>query len=104
MRAASAANAAIVEVDRDTGVVSIEKCSWSSTDCGRIINPLLADAQIAGGVMQGLGGTLCEEMVHDPDGQVLSGSFMDYTGRAPTRRRRSCPTISKTPRHAIRSA
>ena len=78
LRAARAANAAIVEVDRDTGVVSIEKCSWSSTDCGRLINPLLADAQIAGGVMQGLGGALCEEMVHDPDGQVLGGSFMDY--------------------------
>ena len=74
---ASAANAAIVEVDRDTGVVSIEKFVVVH-DCGRVINPLLADAQIAGGVMQGLGGALCEEMVHDPDGQVLSGSFMDY--------------------------
>src|SRR5262249_7625546 len=66
-----------VEVDRDTGVVSIEKFVVVH-DCGRVINPLLADAQIAGGVMQGLGGALCEEMVHDPDGQVLSGSFMDY--------------------------
>src|SRR5499427_6746557 len=74
---ASAANAAIVEVDRDTGVVSIEKFVVVH-DCGRVINPLLADAQIAGGVMQGLGGALCEEMVHDRDGQVLSGSFMDY--------------------------
>ena len=74
---ASAANAAIVEVDRDTGVVSIEKFVVVH-DCGRVINPLLADAQIAGGVMQGFGGAICEEMVHDPDGQVLSGSFMDY--------------------------
>ena len=76
-RSSAAANAAIVEVDRDTGVVSIEKFVVVH-DCGRVINPLLADAQIAGGVMQGLGGALCEEMVHDPDGQVLSGSFMDY--------------------------
>jgi carbon-monoxide dehydrogenase large subunit len=75
--APSAANAAIVEVDRDTGVVSIEKFVVVH-DCGRVVNPLLADAQIAGGVMQGFGGALCEEIVHDADGQVLSGSFMDY--------------------------
>src|SRR5262249_26850881 len=74
---ASAANAAIVEVDRDTGVVTIEKFVVVH-DCGRVVNALLADAQITGGVMQGLGGALCEEMVHSPDGQVLSGSFMDY--------------------------
>jgi aerobic carbon-monoxide dehydrogenase large subunit len=74
---ASAANAAIVEVDADTGVVTVEKYIVVH-DCGRVINPLLADAQIAGGLVQGLGGVLCEEMVYDREGQPLSGSFMDY--------------------------
>jgi carbon-monoxide dehydrogenase large subunit len=80
---ASAANAAIVEVDADTGVVTVEKYIVVH-DCGRVLNPLLADAQIAGGLMQGLGGVLCEEMVYDREGQPLSGSFMDYAmPRAP---------------------
>jgi carbon-monoxide dehydrogenase large subunit len=74
---ASAANAAIVEVDADTGVVTVEKYIVVH-DCGRVLNPLLADAQIAGGLMQGLGGVLSEEMVYDREGQALSGSFMDY--------------------------
>jgi aerobic carbon-monoxide dehydrogenase large subunit len=74
---ASAANAAIVEVDPDTGVVGVETFVVVH-DCGRVVNPLLADAQIAGGVMQGIGGVLCEEMVYDSEGQPLSGSFMDY--------------------------
>ncbi|HUQ75258.1 MAG TPA: xanthine dehydrogenase family protein molybdopterin-binding subunit [Burkholderiales bacterium] len=74
---ASAANAAIVEVDAETGVVSIERFIVVH-DCGRVVNPLLADGQIAGGVMQGIGGVLCEEMVYDGDGQPLCGSFMDY--------------------------
>lgn len=74
---ASAANAAIVEVEPDTGVVRVEKY-FVVHDCGRVVNPLLADAQIAGGVLQGLGGVLCEEMVYDGTGQPLSGSFMDY--------------------------
>jgi carbon-monoxide dehydrogenase large subunit len=43
-----------------------------------VVNPLLADAQIAGGVMQGIGGALAEQMVHDEGGQPLTGSFQDY--------------------------
>jgi len=74
---ASAANAAIVEVDAETGVVTVEKYIVVH-DCGRVLNPLLAEGQIAGGLMQGLGGVLCEEMVYDREGQPLSGSFMDY--------------------------
>lgn len=73
----SAANAAMVEVDPDTGVVSVERFIVVH-DCGRVINPMIADAQIAGGVMQGIGGILCEELVYDAQGQPLSGSFMDY--------------------------
>ena len=74
---ASAAHAVVVAVDPDTGVVTIERYVVVH-DCGRVVNPLLADAQIAGGVMQGIGGVLCEELVYDEHGQPLSGSFMDY--------------------------
>jgi len=73
----SAANAALVAVDPETGVVTTEKFVVVH-DCGHIVNPLLADAQIAGGVMQGLGGAISEWMVYDENGQPLSGSFMDY--------------------------
>lgn len=74
---ASAAHAAVVAVDPDTGAVTIERYVVVH-DCGRVVNPLLADAQIAGGVMQGIGGVLYEELVYDEHGQPLSGSFMDY--------------------------
>jgi carbon-monoxide dehydrogenase large subunit len=47
-------------------------------DCGRVVNPLLADAQVIGGVAQGLGGILREEMIYDEHGQPITGSFMDY--------------------------
>jgi carbon-monoxide dehydrogenase large subunit len=67
----------VVAVDADTGVVTVERFVVVH-DCGRVVNPLLADAQIMGGVMQGIGGVLSEEMVYDGEGQPLSGSFMDY--------------------------
>jgi aerobic carbon-monoxide dehydrogenase large subunit len=74
---ASAANAAVVAIDPETGSVTVERYIVVH-DCGRVVNPLLADAQIAGGVMQGLGGILSEVMVYDKLGQPLTGSFMDY--------------------------
>ena len=74
---ASAAHAAVVAVDTETGETTIERYVVVH-DCGRVVNPLLADAQIMGGVMQGIGGVLCEEMVYDQQGQLLTGSFMDY--------------------------
>jgi carbon-monoxide dehydrogenase large subunit len=74
---ASAAHAAIVAVDRDTGVVTVERYVVVH-DCGRVVNPLLADAQVVGGVVQGIGGVLREEMVYDENGQPLTGSFQDY--------------------------
>jgi carbon-monoxide dehydrogenase large subunit len=73
----SAANAAVVAIDPDTGTVQVERFVVVH-DCGRVVNPLLADAQIAGGVMQGIGGALAEQMVHDEGGQPLTGSFQDY--------------------------
>jgi aerobic carbon-monoxide dehydrogenase large subunit len=72
-----AAHVAIVEVDRDTGGVTIEKYGIAH-DCGVVVNPLLVEGQIAGGTAQGLGGILLEEIAYDPQGQLLSGSLADY--------------------------
>ena len=47
-------------------------------DCGKVINPLLVDGQVHGGIAQGLGPALLEEVVYDDSGQLLTGTFMDY--------------------------
>jgi carbon-monoxide dehydrogenase large subunit len=71
-------HAAEVEVDPDTGVVAVVGF-WAVDDFGRIINPMLADGQVMGGIAQGLGQALLEEVVYASDsGQPLTGSFMDY--------------------------
>lgn len=71
-------HAAEVELDPETGVVKVVGF-WAVDDFGTIINPMLADGQVMGGVAQGLGQALLEEMVYDPDtGQPLTGSLMDY--------------------------
>jgi carbon-monoxide dehydrogenase large subunit len=72
-----AAHVAIVEVDRETGGVKIEKYAVAH-DCGVVVNPLLVEGQIAGGTAQGLGGILLEEIAYDPQGQLRSGSLADY--------------------------
>jgi carbon-monoxide dehydrogenase large subunit len=67
-----------VEIDRDTGKVAVI-AYWVVDDVGRMLNPMLVKGQIHGGVAQGLGQALLEEVVYDRDGgQLLSGSFMDY--------------------------
>jgi carbon-monoxide dehydrogenase large subunit len=67
-----------VEIDPDTGVVTIERYTVVD-DFGRTINPLLLEGQVHGGIAQGIGQALLEHAVYDPDsGQLLSGSFMDY--------------------------
>ena len=67
-----------VEIDPDTGIIEIVRYT-SVHDVGVEINPLLVDGQVHGGIAQGLGQALMEDVVYDPDnGQVLSGSFMDY--------------------------
>ncbi|MGE0314111.1 MAG: xanthine dehydrogenase family protein molybdopterin-binding subunit [Lautropia sp.] len=73
----SACHAVVVEIARETGEVRIARYLVVH-DCGRVVNPMLADAQVIGGVVQGIGGILREEMVYDDAGQPLSGSFMDY--------------------------
>jgi carbon-monoxide dehydrogenase large subunit len=72
-----AAHVAIVEVDRETGRVTIEKYVVAH-DCGVVVNPLLVEGQIAGGTTQGIGGILLEELAYDPEGQLLTGSLADY--------------------------
>jgi carbon-monoxide dehydrogenase large subunit len=74
---ASAVHVALVEVDIDTGHITLLRYVVAH-DCGRIINPMIVDGQISGGVAQGIGGGLCEELLYDASGQLLNGSFMDY--------------------------
>jgi carbon-monoxide dehydrogenase large subunit len=73
----NAALLAVVEVDVETGAVTIEKLVVVE-DCGRIINPMIVDGQIRGGVAQGLGSALFEECCYDEAGQPLTTTFMDY--------------------------
>jgi CO/xanthine dehydrogenase Mo-binding subunit len=72
------AQLAEVEVDRETGEVVVHRLVLAQ-DVGRAINPLILEGQMAGGAVQGLGWALYEQMVHDENGQLLSGSWMDYT-------------------------
>lgn len=75
--ATSATHAAVIEIDHDTCAVKILRYAVAE-DCGRVINPLIVDGQVQGGVAQGLGAALLEEVVYDANGQLLSGSLMDY--------------------------
>jgi len=66
-----------VEVDPETGAAQVVRYS-AVNDLGTIVNPLLVEGQIQGGVVQGLGQALLENAVYDSDGQFVTGSFMDY--------------------------
>jgi len=78
---ASAVHVAEVEVDPETGGVKLLRYVVAH-DCGKMINPVVVDGQVHGGVCQGIGGALFEEMLYDGSGQLLTGSLMDYL--APT--------------------
>jgi carbon-monoxide dehydrogenase large subunit len=69
--------ASYVEIDPDTGFVKLLK-HWCVEDCGTVINPMLVDEQIRGGVVQGIGAALFEECVYDEAGQLLNGTMADY--------------------------
>ena len=69
--------ASLVEVDPDTGFVKLLK-HWCVEDSGTVINPMLVDEQIRGGVVQGIGAALYEECLYGPDGQLLNGNMADY--------------------------
>ena len=71
------AHIVVSEVDRDTGHVEIKRYI-AVDDCGNIINPLLVDGQVHGGVVQGLGQALYEQAVYDDNGQLITGELMDY--------------------------
>jgi carbon-monoxide dehydrogenase large subunit len=83
---AYATHAAIVEIDAALGRLEIEKYVIVH-DCGTVVNPMLVDGQIHGGFVQGLGGAMLEEFGYDSEGQLLTGSFMDYL----------CPNASDVP-------
>ena len=67
-----------VELDPDTGVVTIEKFV-SADDFGNVINPMIVEGQVHGGIAQGIGQALLEACAYDADGQLLTASYMDYT-------------------------
>jgi carbon-monoxide dehydrogenase large subunit len=67
-----------VEVDPETG--NTEIVAWTAVDdFGVVINPMIVEGQVHGGIAQGVGQALCEGAVYDKDGQLVTGSFMDYT-------------------------
>jgi carbon-monoxide dehydrogenase large subunit len=68
---------AVVEIDKDTGRVELTKFV-AVDDVGNVINPLLLDGQRHGGIAQGVAQALCEEVVYDEDGQLITGTLSDY--------------------------
>jgi carbon-monoxide dehydrogenase large subunit len=73
----SGAHAAVVELDRATGAVKILRYVVVD-DCGTLINPMVVEGQVHGGVAHGIGNALLEEVVYDDAGQLLTGTLMDY--------------------------
>jgi carbon-monoxide dehydrogenase large subunit len=71
------AHVALVRIDRETGAPTLEKLILVD-DCGVVINPLILNGQIHGGVAQGLGEALCEQMLFGEGGEVLTGTLMNY--------------------------
>jgi carbon-monoxide dehydrogenase large subunit len=80
------AAACIVDVDPETGVFKILRYCVVH-DCGTVINPLLVTGQLHGGIAQGIGGAVFENLVYDEAGQLMTTTFMDYT----------CPTAVDLP-------
>ena len=71
------AHACVVDVDVETGKVEVVR--WVAVDdCGPAINPMLIEGQVHGGVTHGIGQALYEQIVYDEDGQLVTGSFVDY--------------------------
>jgi carbon-monoxide dehydrogenase large subunit len=68
---------AVVEVDRETGDINFLRYV-AVDDCGRVINPMLVDGQVHGGIVQSIGQAMYEEVVYDEQGQLITGTLMDY--------------------------
>jgi aerobic carbon-monoxide dehydrogenase large subunit len=73
----SGAHICEIEIDAETGKLAMTRYA-AVDDVGTVLNPLICEGQIQGGIVQGLGQALCEDIVYDASGQLLSGSFMDY--------------------------
>ncbi len=73
----NSAHICMVEIDRDTGEVDLTHYT-AIDDVGNVINPMIVEGQVVGGVAQGVGQALWENCVYDDNGQLISGSFMDY--------------------------
>jgi carbon-monoxide dehydrogenase large subunit len=73
----SGAHAAVVEVDAETGAVRILRYV-AVDDCGTVINPMIVEGQVHGGIAHGIGNALLEEIVHDAAGQLVTGTLMEY--------------------------
>lgn len=67
----------VVEIDRDTGDVEIRRYV-AVDDCGKVVNPMIVEGQIHGGIVQSIGQALYEEVVYDEQGQLVTGTLMDY--------------------------
>jgi carbon-monoxide dehydrogenase large subunit len=67
----------VVEIDRETGEIEFQRYV-AVDDCGKVINPMLVDGQVQGGIVQALGQALYEEVVYDEQGQLITGTLMDY--------------------------
>jgi CO/xanthine dehydrogenase Mo-binding subunit len=74
---ANGIHAMIVEVDPETAMVDIQRYVVVH-DCGRVINPVIVEGQIQGGVAHGIGNAFYEQLVYDDNGQLMNASFMDY--------------------------
>jgi carbon-monoxide dehydrogenase large subunit len=68
---------ALVEVDPDTGDVDLLEY-WATDDCGNVINPMIVDGQVHGGIAQGIAQAMYEEAIYDSDGNLLTASMIDY--------------------------
>jgi CO/xanthine dehydrogenase Mo-binding subunit len=86
-----------VEVDRDTGAVSVERFT-AVDDFGKIINPMIVEGQVHGGLTQGIGQALTEAAVRRASGQLLTGSLI---GLLPAARRATCPVQDRHARDAL---
>ena len=84
------AHVCVVEVDPDTGAVELQRYAGVD-DCGNVINPMIVEGQVHGGVMQGIAQALFEEVVYDDSGQLRTGTFLDYM----------VPTANEIPEYAF---
>ena len=79
IRGAFAAGAQVITIEIDPDTAELRILTWICVeDAGRIIHPLIVDGQIAGSIAQGIGGTLYEHLIYDGDGNLSTGSLLDY--------------------------